>query len=353
MSNLGEEYSIVLVSVIENLITDAVTNEVEPDAEIVHCLKSYLEVIEAAATRLPETKFGIVMPLGRPQQAWYQERVIEIAGRLSIGIRAMSVKNGSINVTSIKCSPESTQDIEDDGVHLTGASAKIFVDTIVNGADAYLAVTPVELTGEQGAPDVAGIEDLERRLTILEMAYKKQVEINFANNLITARTREELDSTVNRSKEDRVVMTGLKSKTVMPVDNKARIEWLKKLAMNIFVELVPGFTGKILYLNQGKSMDKFLPMIKVKIDSLSNAVAIRRAFAAKRKDKSLSPELETLLVTNCVNLATRVRIDVLKALARKVTDGKDLAYVSGFISRPMMHIKMAGAPANTRPLLKV
>jgi hypothetical protein len=91
-------------------------------------------------------------------------------------------------------------------------------------------------------------------------------------------------------------------------------------------------------------------MIEVKIDSVSNAVAIRRAFAAKRKDKSLSAELETLFVTNCVNLATRVRIDVLKSLARKVTNGKDLAYVSGFISRPMMHIKMAGAPASTRPL---
>jgi hypothetical protein len=350
MSNLGEECSIVLVSVIENFIVDAVTNEVEPDAEIVHCIKTYLDVIEAAATRIPATKFAIVMPLGRPRHAWYHERVIEIAGRISGGIRAMSVKNGSINVTSIKCSPESTQDFEDDGVHLTGASAKIFVDTVVNGAEAYLAAVPVDLTEEQGAPDVAGIEGLERRLTILELAYRRQVEINFANNLITARTREELDSTVNRSKEDRVVMTGLKSKSVMPVDNKARIEWLKKLATDIFNELVPSFTGKIQYLNQGKSMDKFLPMIEVKMDSVANAVAIRRAFASKRKDKSLSPELESLFVTNCVNLATRVRIDVLKSLARKVTDGKDLAYVSGFISRPMMHIKMAGAPANTRPL---
>ena len=350
MSNLGDECSIVLVSVIENFIADAVTNEEEPDAEIVHCLGTYLGVVEAAAKRLPATKFGIVMPLGRPRHAWYQERVVEIAGRLSSGIREMSVKNGSINITCIKCSPESTQDFEDDGVHLTGASAKIFVDTIISGADAYLTVTPVDLTGEQDAPDATGIVDLERRLSILEMAYKKQVEINFANNLISARSREELDSAVNRSKEDRVVMTGLKSKTVMPVENKARIEWLKRLASNIFDELIPGFTGKILYLNQGKSLDKFLPMIEVKIDSVSNAVAIRRAFAAKRKDKSLSAELETLFVTNCVNLATRVRIDVLKSLARKVTNGKDLAYVSGFISRPMMHIKMAGAPASTRPL---
>jgi hypothetical protein len=349
MSNLNEESGMVLVSVVENFITDAVTNESEPDAEIVHCLDSFLGVIEAAATRLPATKFGIVMPLGRPRHAWYQDRVVEIAGKLSGGIRAMSVKNGSINVASIKCSPESTQDFMDDGVHLTVASAKIFVDTIVSGADTYLANTPVDLTNDQDGPDLAGVDDLERRLTILELAYKKQVEINFANNLIMTRTREELDSAGNRSKEDRVVMTGLKSNSVMPVDNRARIEWLKKIAMNIFEDLIPGFPGKILYLNQGKSMDRYLPMIEVKIDSVTNAIAIRRAFAAKRKDKSLKPELETLFVTNCVNLATRVRIDVLKALARKVTSGKDLAYVSGFISRPMMHIKAAGSPINARP----
>ena len=189
MSNLNEESGMVLVSVVENFITDAVTNESEPDAEIVHCLDSFWGVIESAATRLPATKFGIVMPLGRPRHAWYQDRVVEIAGKLSGGIRAMSVKNGSINVASIKCSPESTQDFMDDGVHLTVASAKIFVDTIVSGADTYLANTPVDLTNDQDGPDLAGVDDLERRLTILELAYKKQVEINFANNLIIARTR--------------------------------------------------------------------------------------------------------------------------------------------------------------------
>jgi hypothetical protein len=79
-------------------------------------------------------------------------------------------------------------------------------------------------------------------------------------------------------------------------------------------------------------------------------MAVRKAFAQKRKSKSLSSDLESLFVTNCVNLATRVRIDILKSITRKVSNDKDLAYVSGFISRPMMHIKKAGAPANIKPL---
>jgi hypothetical protein len=41
----------------------------------------------------------------------------------------------------------------------------------------------------------------------------------------------------------------------------------------------------------------------------------------------------------------------MKAIARRLTNDKDLAYVAGFTSRPMMHIRMAGPPStNTRPL---
>jgi hypothetical protein len=56
-------------------------------------------------------------------------------------------------------------------------------------------------------------------------------------------------------------------------------------------------------------------------------------------------------MANCVSLATRVRVDVLKAIARRVTSRDDLAYVAGFTSRPMMHIRKAGPPSPaTRPL---
>jgi hypothetical protein len=127
----------------------------------------------------------------------------------------------------------------------------------------------------------------------------------------------------------------------MPVETRPRIEWLKGIAMDIFKDLVPNFPGKIFYLNQGQQME---------LDSVENAMAVRRAFAEKRKNKSLKPEFESLFVTNCVNLATRVRIDVLRAIARKITNDKDIAYVSGFISRPMMHIKSANEAAKGKPL---
>ncbi len=73
MTHLGEECSMVLISVIQNFITDAVKNEAEPDAEIVHCLKTFMDLVEVTATRLPATKFGIVMPTGRPRHSWLND----------------------------------------------------------------------------------------------------------------------------------------------------------------------------------------------------------------------------------------------------------------------------------------
>ena len=55
-------------------------------------------------------------------------------------------------------------------------------------------------------------------------------------------------------------------------------------------------------------------------------------------------------MSNSVNLATRIRVDIMKAIARKITNRDEVAYVAGFTSRPMMHIRKAGGGDSARPL---
>lgn len=349
MTNMAAGNKFVVISVIENFMVDAITNITEPDAEFVHCVRSYLKLIGDAATRLPETKFAVVLPLQRPAVKWYQEKIVELTSSLEAGIKSIQSKIGFEKIACIRCTPISTQDFETDNIHLTEASAKIFLDHILSKSEEFFTNRKPEVN-EESEEEVEEVLSLEERLTRLETAHMKQVKLNFAVNLMLARVREEIDMAGNRNKEDRVVLNGLKSKTLMPVETRPRIEWLKGIAMDIFKDLVPDFPGKIFYLNQGQQMEVFLPMIEVKLDSVENAMAVRRAFAEKRKNKSLKPEFESLFVTNCVNLATRVRIDVLRAIARKITNDKDIAYVSGFISRPMMHIKSSNDATRGKPL---
>jgi hypothetical protein len=90
-----------------------------------------------------------------------------------------------------------------------------------------------------------------------------------------------------------------------------------------------------------------IPLAEVKIDTVDNANLIRKAFAEKKKSGA---DLSRLFIANSVNLATRVRVDILKALARKVSDLNMVAYAVPFVSRPVMQIrsKEAGVSSEAR-----
>jgi hypothetical protein len=243
---------------------------------------------------------------------------------------------------------------ESDNVHLTRPSAKVFLEVVLEAAQRFFSAPVVDLTepGEQHDHDNPHIKDMEERLQRLENVMRAQADKNVGNDLMFARSREETDAISNKSKEDRLVINGLKSTTPMPTDPRQRIEVLKTIASGIFESLIPGFQGKIVYLTQGRSNGQPIPMIEVKMENSDQAFSIRKAFADKKKSKSLGPDLDLLFIANCVSLATRVRVDVMKAIARKVSNKDDLAYVAGFSFRPMMHIRRAGPPSPTTKPLK-
>jgi hypothetical protein len=355
MDNLTVDNESVLISVFENFVADAVGADiVEPEATIDRCIKDFLTSIFVAAARLPGTKFGIVMPMRRPALPWYQERIEPMTKFITDGIKAGISDKIINNVAAIPCISENSQQFEPDNVHLTRASGKVFLEVVLEAAERFFSAPVVDLTepGEQHHNhDNAHIHDMEERLQRLEHVVRAQADKNVGNDLMFARSREETDAISNKSKEDRLVINGIKSTTPMPTDPRQRIEVLKTIASGIFESLIPGFQGKIVYLTQGRSNGQPIPMIECKMENSDQAFSIRKAFADKKKSKSLGPDLDLLFIANCVSLATRVRVDVMKAIARKVSNKDDLAYVAGFSSRPMMHIRKAGAPSpTTRPL---
>ena len=56
--------------------------------------------------------------------------------------------------------------------------------------------------------------------------------------------------------------------------------------------------------------------------------------------KKTGVDFGKLYVANCITLATRVRSDILKAIARVCTvQGKEELYAAVFCSRPVLHVK--------------
>jgi hypothetical protein len=358
MESLNSTSETVLISVVENFVVDAVgADVVEPNEAIDKCIKEFLTIILKAAIKQPKVKFGVVMPLQRPALAWYQERVELITTFMGEGLKAMISDKNINNVVSINCPTAISQHFDEDGIHLSKPSAKVFLEIILDEAERFFEADLVDLTenGElsedESGHDAGQIKRLEERLAKLERSMRIQADKNIANDLMFARTREETDAGTNKVKEDRLVMNGLKSSAPLPDDSRARIEALKKIAADVFEKLIPNFPGKIIYLSQGKNQGEPIPMVEVRLEKAEHAIALRKAYAEKRKSKQLGRDLDALFISNCVSLATRIRVDVMKAIARKVSNADDLAYVAGFTSKPMMHIRKAGPPSpSTRPL---
>jgi hypothetical protein len=347
MGGLVADNKNVVISVIENFIVDAVgAGILKPEVAIDTCIKDFLTVTLEAAVRFPNSKFAVVMPLTRPAIPWYNDRVGPITKFMGEGIKSMISEKSVNNIAMISSISATSQQFEQDQIHLTAPSAAVFLEVILDSAERFFDAPLVDLTDQ-----AQGTASLEERLSRLESSFRYQKDKGISDNLMFARTREELDATSNRAKEDRIIINGLSASDPLPTESRLRIEALKVIVAGVFERIVPGFPGKVIYLSQGKQPILAQQMIEVKMDKAEHAIAIRRAFAERRKRKDLGPELENLFLTNCVNLATRIRVDIMKAIARRLTNDKDLAYVAGFTSRPMMHIRMAGPPTtNTRPL---
>jgi hypothetical protein len=341
MSEIEDSANNIIVSVIENIIVDsanAAKNDNERSGLINNSIKKVFEVIEKTAARLPESKFCFVMPLRRPAVEWFKGKI----GKIEDEIRKNIASLKTFNVTRMKNFCVSQQQFEKDGVHLTKDSGVIFVESTLKSAEEIFNAVNIEKSAEATPNQEEAEPDLKGLVSILKLRFE-------ADNMMFARLLEEVDSTANKSREDRVVVTGVTSKDPLPTDNRQRIEKLKVLVADVFQTIKPGFKGKILYASQGRNNDT-LPMVEVKLDSTEFAVEIRKAFAEKRKiDGKLSGCLERIFLSNSINIGTRVQIEILKTIAKRISNTQDLAYVASFISRPVIHIKPRNS-RNERPM---
>jgi hypothetical protein len=337
------EEGVAIISVFENIIVDAakgLKNEGdEINNAIFKSIDAVLDLISATADRMPETKLAVVTPLRRPAVVWFQEKETLIYDYIKKNLNTIRMSRN--NVFMIDCVCSSLQQFEEDGVHLTVDSGVCFLEDILGKGEVAFKAVNIDLTKDSrpGASNVLTLDSTNSRID--DMVDRLTMRFD-ADNLMFARIREELDAAANLKREDRVVVNGITSKTPLPTDNRQRLEKLKELAMEIFIEIKPDFKGKILFASQGRTAEHDLPSVEVKIDKVEHAIAIRKAFANQKKNGLLKGNLERVFIANSVNPPTRVRIEILKAIARKITNNNELAYVVGFIPRPVMHIKKKG-----------
>jgi hypothetical protein len=138
----------VIISIIENLICDDVVEVEDPEARriiIEDVVKSFLEQVRKCAFENPGVKFALVQPMMRPKHQWYSDGHGTLCKIFNDTIKEMRAQN----VAKIDGPPIWTQVFSPDGVHLTEAAGKFFVESIITEAEVFFKQEIIDLEKER------------------------------------------------------------------------------------------------------------------------------------------------------------------------------------------------------------
>ena len=356
MDKIKENVKVVIISVVENFLSDLVGGEKDEDAvarTIDGKMKEFLQVVEETAKKLPRTVFAMVEPMRRPGLPWYEAKVEKIIGFHNRLISSMKLRN----VGRIAGLMASTQIFDSFGVHLVPSAGKKFVEMIILNADDLVESLASEVVDEEmmdadsatkeevmilkdkiplAVPVVPGTQKkktADERLDELEADIKER---RFNDNIVFARIREEQDYQMNEKKEDRIFITGLTTDVAKPNGEPEIRKWVQEIVAKELNKIIPDSGEMIQFVSQSRSQGNIVPTCEVKMKEKDVAVRLRRTFGQMRKAGKVEGRV---FVTNCVTMGTRVRLEILRAIARKCCSPNEDMFVMGFSSRPVLQIK--------------
>jgi hypothetical protein len=354
--------SLVISSVLENFIADGCSGV--PDDEVLlfgrQQITAHVESVLSFVSRVPDVNVIICPPMFRTKPVWFASYLPDF----HLFLTSEVARIGSSRVGVCKPFVVVPSFLEDDGVHLLPAAGDRFMahldaelqSMLVEAMDVPAEVSPA--TGPSADDRLAKILDVVSSsavkldsiealgasvtsLTRSTSAFEAFARRRFRDdNFIFARLKEEADAELNKSREDRVVITGLPpppSSTQTHLDKKKYyIEVINRLIVLACtsVETVPKVND--VYINLRK--DRGQPLVEVRLDTVSGAQLFRRE--GVRLAKAEHSEFVNLFFANSVSQATRVRIEILKALSKKLSTDTETAFVQGFVSRPVLQYRV-------------
>ncbi len=367
-----------MCAVLANFICDAVSTV--PPSELLLAanteLTSHVQTLHNFVQGRPQTRVVIVPPLPRPDPAWYN---VQLPGFLTHLFGEVSrLDSPQIRLLSPFAAP--SEYFETDGVHLKKEAGIQYIQFVIHGVDQVLPViscvstenstnatqvlgswassppqtqshpsssshvmtntsvrppfVPAPIGQDQFGVALNSLTRLHHALSLDVQARKDQ------DNLIFARIKEDLDFEFNKNRENRFTISGLRPKEPVPSVGQERKQFFLTILNDLVSEACPDrdppaeVTDVFVNMRYGRGP----PFIEGKMRDSTASSAFRIAAAKLAKDES--PNFKGLFVANSVTLATRVRIEILRAVADLVRNASVQAYVQPFSSRQVLHLKM-------------
>jgi hypothetical protein len=115
-----------------------------------------------------------------------------------------------------------------------------------------------------------------------------------------SRIREDLDVISNTNKQDKILISGMSSKIPRPTGRDEVKRWLKDMVSEKLESIEKGSSQQIVFISQGKSGNRDIPLAEVRLASKETAVKLRKSFAQKKESwPRVRKSLHSKLCNSC------------------------------------------------------
>jgi len=309
---------------------------------VVNHVKALFSYAQANVT----TRVVVVPPLPRSVPDWFSAYLPGLGSLLVSEVLGLS----SPQVTCLSPFIAPASFFESDGIHLNSAAGIEFIKYIIAGVDERFPVIDCRSVATDSIPSSISTSGPEMRMLATAIRDLKNVTQKFQDdvlsrreldNLVFARLKEDRDFELNKARENRFTVSGLRLRgdQAPPRDSVQRKEFfrdiLQKLVDTACPDLDPKPEVKDVYVNMRQGAGA--PFLEGRMDSVASSSAFRIAAAKLAKEES--GDFKGLFIANAVTLTTRVRIEILRALGSVLTTDSQQAFVKGFSSRPVLCVK--------------
>ncbi len=324
---------VLLTSVLANFICDACTGD-DLSASAHREITDHVEALHRYSLSHPSTGIVVAPPLPRSEPNWFSAYLPGFSAFLYHEVTRMG--NPMLKFMTPFVAPPSY--FEADGVHLNAEAGVTFIQFLITNCD-LLHPSPMQEVAPIAPPSEIAV--LTQSVDLLR---SDVVRRRLQDNLIFARIKEDRDHEINRSREDRCTISGLAVRTAPPQEPKERKDFFKGLISDLVSLACPEADPAPLVLDVIVNMrsGRGPPYFEVKMDSVASSVAFRTS--AARLAKAGTGPFSGLFISNTVNPSTRIRIDIMKLIAKRLTTTREVAYVQGFSSRPTLHYRVVEGP---------
>ena len=331
LRNVKKDSSICILSCVTNFLTSSEDVSSTISHRIDPVLDDFFSLILAACESNPDRHYLISPPMYRQSPLWYRDGLPEVLSRFSVAAK----RHAHRGLGLLPSFP--TPAFEADGIHLTAYSGLEFILHLFDSSKAFLeSLTAPDQVRESAAVEANRL--LEDRVVALEQDHRR---LSSTVDLKTAIYAEAEDVRCNEHMEDSFIITGA-SAVSGRVSGK---EWQER-AQEIVQTLIKKIVGEPLKIHVVRNATGYGPTApiayNVQMSSRDDACSIRKKFGSffTRGQDSRPADLSKISVQNSVTKGTRIRISILKLIARRYSESNPggKAHVIGYTSQPQLKV---------------